>query len=105
MIHKLPIPEKPVCIQEQDLKGLMFEPGEDTREAGERLAASYINFYIANEAVLVPQFQDKHDKLACDILGKLFPDCRICPIDARAIIIGGGNIHCITQQIPSGIGK
>ena len=105
MIHKLPIPEKPVCIQEQDLKGLMFEPGEDTREAGERLAASYVNFYIANEAVLVPQFQDKHDKLACDILGKLFPDRRICPIDARAIIIGGGNIHCITQQIPSGIGK
>lgn len=105
MIHKLPIPEKPVCIQEQDLKGLMFEPGEDTREAGERLAASYVNFYIANEAVLVPQFQDKHDKLACDILGKLFPERRICPIDARAIIIGGGNIHCITQQIPSGIGK
>ena len=68
----------------------MFEPGEDTREAGERLAASYVNFYIANEAVLVPQFQDKHDKLACDILGKLFPDRRICPIDARAIIIGGG---------------
>ena len=49
------------------LKRLMFEPGEDTREAGERLAASYVNFYIANEAVLVPQFQDKHDKLACDI--------------------------------------
>ena len=105
MIHKLPIPEKPVCIQEEDLNGLVFEPGEDTREAGERLAASYVNFYIANEAVLVPQFQDKHDKLACDILGKLFPDRRICPIDARAIIIGGGNIHCITQQIPSGIGK
>ncbi|MBD9088169.1 MAG: hypothetical protein EGP66_01420, partial [Lachnospira sp.] len=74
---KLPIPEKPVCIQEEDLKGLAFEPGEDTREAGERLAASYVNFYIANEAVLVPQFQDKHDKLACDILGKLFPDRRI----------------------------
>lgn len=105
MIHKLPIPEKPVCIQEEDLNGLVFEPGEDTREAGERLAASYVNFYIANEAVLVPQFQDKHDKLACDILGKLFPERRICPVDARAIIIGGGNIHCITQQIPSGIGK
>ena len=105
VIHKLPIPEKPVCIQEEDLKGLAFEPGEDTREAGERLAASYVNFYIANEAVLVPQFQDKHDKLACDILGKLFPERKICPIDAQAIIIGGGNIHCITQQIPSGCGK
>ena len=105
VIHKLPIPEKPVCIQEEDLKGLAFEPGEDIREAGERLAASYVNFYIANEVVLVPQFQDKHDKLACDILGKLFPERKICPIDAQAIIIGGGNIHCITQQIPSGCGK
>ena len=69
------------------LKRLMFEPGEDTREAGERLAASYVNFYIANEAVLVPQFQDKHDKLACDILGKLFPERRICLL-TPAIIIG-----------------
>ena len=51
------------------------------------------------------QNQDKHDKLACDILGKLFPERKICPIDAQAIIIGGGNIHCITQQIPSGCGK
>ena len=105
MIHKLPIPQTPVCIQEEDLKGLAFEPGEDTREAGERLAASYVNFYIANEAVLVPQFQDENDKRACDILGKLFPERKICPIDARAIIIGGGNIHCITQQIPVGNGK
>ncbi len=105
VIHKLPIPEKSVCIQEEDLKGLVFEPGEDTREAGERLAASYVNFYIANEAVLVPQFQDENDKLACDILGKLFPERKICPIDARAIIIGGGNIHCITQQIPLESGK
>lgn len=102
VIHKLPIPQNPVCIQEEDLKGLVFEPGEDTREAGERLAASYVNFYIANESVLVPQFQDENDKLACDILGKLFPERKICPIDARAIIIGGGNIHCITQQIPAG---
>ena len=102
IIHKLPIPKIPVCIQESDLRGLVFEPGEDEREAGERLAASYVNFYIANETVLVPQFQDENDKPACDILEKLFPDRKICPIDARAIIIGGGNIHCITQQIPFG---
>ena len=105
IIHKLPIPKNAVCIQEEDLRGLSFEPGEDTREAGERLAASYVNFYIANEAVLVPQFQDENDKIACDILGRLFPERRIVPIDARAIIIGGGNIHCITQQIPKGSKK
>ena len=48
-VHKMPIPKKPVCITEKDLAGYVFEEGEDTREAGERLAASYVNFYIGNK--------------------------------------------------------
>lgn len=100
VVHKLPIPKKPVCITEYELKGFEFEDGEDEREAGERLAASYANFYITNGGVLVPQFGDENDKLAVDILGKCFPDRTVYPIYARDIIVGGGNIHCITQQIP-----
>ena len=100
-VHKMPIPKKPVCITEKDLAGYVFEEGEDTREVGERLAASYVNFYIGNKAVLVPQFGDEHDALATDLLQKLFPEREIVPIFAREIIIGGGNIHCITQQIPA----
>lgn len=100
IVHKLLIPKKPVCITEEELKGYVFEDGEDVREVGERLAASYVNFYIANQMVLVPQFQDEHDKNAVEVLKELFPDREIIPIDAREIIIGGGNIHCITQQIP-----
>ena len=99
-VHKMPIPKKPVCITEKELAGYVFEEGEDTREAGERLAASYVNFYIGNKVVLVPQFGDEHDVLATDLLQKLFPEREIVPIFAREIIIGGGNIHCITQQIP-----
>ena len=79
----------------------MFEEGEDTREVGERLAASYINFYIGNHYVLLPQFGDEHDSLAFDILKECFPERDIIPIDARVILTGGGNIHCITQQIPA----
>lgn len=45
-VHKMLIPKKPVCITEKELAGYVFEEGEDTREAGERLAASYVNFYI-----------------------------------------------------------
>ena len=71
------------------------------REAGERLAASYVNFYIGNQVVLVPQFGDEHDHLAVELLQKLFPEREIVPVFAREIIIGGGNIHCITQQIPA----
>lgn len=99
-VHKLLIPKQPVCITQEELDGFIFEEGEDMREAGERLAASYVNFYIANGSVLVPQFGDEHDALAVELLTKLFSTRKIVPIPARAIIVGGGNIHCITQQIP-----
>ena len=99
-VHKLPIPKKPVCITEEELSGFVFEEGEDRREAGERLAASYVNFYISNGGVIVPQFGDEMDAVAVEMLGHLFPERKIYPIPARAIIVGGGNIHCITQQIP-----
>lgn len=101
-IHKLPIPKKPVCIMEEELSGFSFEPGEDKREPGERLAASYVNFYISNKGVIVPQFNDDHDWEAVRILGECFPERKIYPVYARDIIVGGGNIHCITGQIPEG---
>lgn len=100
VIHKLPIPDCPVCVTEQDLEGYEFEEGEDLREAGERLAASYVNFYIANEAVFLPQFGDRQDETAVQVLTECFPGRKICPVPARDILVGGGNIHCITQQIP-----
>ncbi|MBQ9518847.1 MAG: agmatine deiminase [Firmicutes bacterium] len=102
-VHKLPIPAVPVCVTADDMDGYIFEEGEDTREVGERLAASYVNFYFSNTAVILPQFggeNKKSDKLAADILKKLCPNRRIVPIQAREIIVGGGNIHCITQQVP-----
>ena len=101
-VHKLPIPKTPICVTEEDLGGYEFEDGEDTREVGERLAASYVNFYISNGGVVVPQFGDEHDKTAVEILGTVFPERKICPVPARDILLGGGNIHCITQQIPQG---
>ena len=104
-VHKLPIPKTPICVTEEDLGGYEFEDGEDTREVGERLAASYVNFYISNGGVVVPQFGDEHDRTAVEILGTVFPERKICPIPARDILLGGGNIHCITQQIPQGIQK
>lgn len=104
-VHKLLIPKKPVCITEEELAGFVFEEGEDVRSAGERLAASYVNFYIANGAVVVPQFGDEHDALAVKLLGDLFSDRKVIPVFARPVIVGGGNVHCITQQIPLCSGK
>lgn len=102
-IHKLPIPEKHVFIKEEDLAGYEFEEGEDEREAGERLAASYVNFYFSNDAVILPAFggeNTRSDNEAAEIMRKLCPERKIVQIEARDILLGGGNIHCITQQIP-----
>ncbi len=100
-VHKLPIPDKPVLISEEDCKGFEFEEGEDMREPDERLAASYVNFYFANGIILMPAFGEKEsDSRAIEILSAVCPNRKIIPIDAYSIIRGGGNIHCITQQIP-----
>lgn len=98
-VHKMRLP-KPVTITAEECEGLDCWDGNPTRTAGERLAASYVNFYIANKGVVVPQFGDEADGEAVELLGRLFPDREIIPIYARDILIGGGNIHCITQQIP-----
>ena len=105
IVHKLPIPGKPVCITAEEAAGFVFEEGEDMRTPGERLAASYVNFYIANKAVVVPQFGDVNDEEAVKLLEQLFTEREIVPVYARSVIVGGGNIHCITQQIPLGEGN
>ncbi len=67
---------------------------------GQRLPASYANFYIANEIVLVPVFQDAKDRVALEILAKLFPTRRVVPIYCRDLVLGLGTLHCMTQQEP-----
>lgn len=99
-VHKLPIPSRPVCMTAKECAGIGLWDGQPTRTLGERLAASYVNFYVANGGILLPQFGDPMDVVAQKTLQTLFPTREIVPIAAREILIGGGNIHCITQQIP-----
>lgn len=67
---------------------------------GQRLPASYANFYIANGVVLVPTYNHRNDERALEILKKLFPERRIVGIDCREMVWGLGAIHCVTQQQP-----
>ncbi len=99
-VIKMPFPEKPVLFTQDAIDRLSFEKGEDTREPGEKLAASYVNFYVCNACVLVPQFGDVNDAKAVQILTECFPDRKIVPFDSTQFILGGGNIHCLTMQIP-----
>lgn len=98
-VHKLPLP-RPVYVTEAECAALEPMDGEPTRSPGERLAASYVNFYIANGGIILPAFGDPADEQAAEVLRRCFPGREIVPIPARDILTGGGNIHCITSQIP-----
>jgi agmatine deiminase len=80
-IHTLPMPSKIV-------------------RDGQRLPASYANFYIGNRVVLLPTFSDSNDRWAVAVLEKAFPGRTIVPIDCRELIWGLGAFHCLTQQQP-----
>jgi agmatine deiminase len=69
--------------------------------AGQRLPASYANFYIANAAVLVPTFNDPHDRIALGTLAELFRDRPVIGIHAVDLVWGLGTVHCLTQQQPA----
>lgn len=72
------------------------------RSDGRRLDASYVNFYLCNYGVVMPSFDDPMDETAKRILQETFPDRRVVQVAALDIVEGGGGIHCITQQQPSG---
>jgi agmatine deiminase len=67
---------------------------------GEPLPASYANFYIANDVVLLPVYEHPNDAQAIDTLSRLFPDRRVVPVACENLVWGMGAIHCVTQQQP-----
>jgi len=68
---------------------------------GQRLPASYANFYIANGLVLVPTFNDAKDRIALNTLAALFPDRKVIGIASTDLVLGLGTLHCMTQQQPA----
>jgi agmatine deiminase len=68
---------------------------------GERLPASYANFYIANKIVLVPTFNDPNDRVALNALAELFPDRKVVGIASQDLVLGLGTLHCMSQQQPA----
>ncbi len=72
-------------------------------EDGERLPATYANFLVINDAVLVPTYGDDHDQAALDAIGLAFPGRAIIGIDCFPLILQHGSLHCVTMQIPRGV--
>lgn len=99
-IHKIHIPET-VLITKEESNGVVSVEGTLPRKEGDRLAASYTNFYIANGGIVFPLFGDAiYDQAAQATLQHIFPQREVVGVYAREILLGGGNIHCITQQQP-----
>ena len=113
-VENNPTDDNYAALQEnlQLLKGMRDQDGNSLRVealpmpapvyfSGQRLPASYANFYIANKIVLVPTFNDANDRIALNILAKLFPDREIAGIHCRDLVLGLGTLHCLTQQQPA----
>ena len=94
-------------LRETDARGRPYEivalpmPGPVEARDGDRLPASYANFYIANGVVLAPVFGHRNDARAADVLRRLFPARRVVPVRAEDLVWGMGTIHCLTQQQPA----
>jgi agmatine deiminase len=83
-----------------DLRVVTLPMPEPVYFNGQRLPASYANFYIANRIVLVPTFADPNDRTALNTLARLFPDRQVIGIPCRDLVLGLGTLHCMTQQQP-----
>jgi agmatine deiminase len=99
-VVRLPSPG-PITITEQEAQGVDAVPGSVPRRAGDRLAASYVNFYPANKRIVYPLLDERYDEAAGEILAGCFPGREVVGVPAREILLGGGNIHCVTQQVPA----
>jgi agmatine deiminase len=95
-VTKLPLPRVMYATREE--RASLVTGSAIAREEEDRLAGSYINFYICNGGLIVPAFDDPNDDIAADILATAFPRHNVVQVPGREILLGGGNVHCITQQ-------
>ena len=97
--HMTDANDRPFEIVTLPMPGIVGGESTETRDL-DRLPASYANFYIANNVVLLPVFGHANDSRAVDTLQTVFPDRRVIPIDCEPLVWGMGTIHCLTQQQP-----
>jgi agmatine deiminase len=90
----------PLSITVEEASGIDRSDFARPRLAGERMAGSYVNFFVANSVVVYPLLDERHDDQVRELLAHEFPGRRVEGVPGREILIGGGNVHCITQQVP-----
>lgn len=102
-LEVVPVPQpRPTTITTAEARGIATSGDAVIREAGQLLPASYVNFYIANSSIIVPIFNDPADDAACDVIARAAGHRELCRVESREILLGGGNVHCITLPQPRG---
>ncbi len=96
----LPAPG-PLSVRGEEAAGVDRSEYARPRSAGDVMAGSYVNFLITNSSLVHPRLDERHDEEAAALLADEFPGRRIEGVPGREILLGGGNVHCITQQVPA----
>ena len=102
-VHKLTMPKEPTYMTQEEVDAIDVVEGTIPRTTEDVCIASYMNFLIGNDFVLVPQYDDEYDEKALQQGQEMFPERDVVGGPTREVAYGGGNIHCITQQQPAGV--
>lgn len=98
-VVKLPHPPMQFYTKEEEQE-ILLKKGSFARVAGTRIASSYINMIFCNDVIVVPTFNCHTDELALNVVKGLFPTKKVVGVYSRELNLGGGNIHCMSQQQP-----
>ncbi len=106
-VYKLPMPVKPLYMDQASCDTIDVDENAEPRVADEPLIASYMNYLVTNGGVIVPQYGDENDVLAVQTLQEIYDEVwgegayTCVGVQSEQVVFGGGNIHCITQQEPT----
>ena len=106
-VHKLPMPVKPVFMDQASCDTIDIDENAEPRVSDEPLIASYMNYLVTNGGIITPQYGDENDSLAIETLQKIYDETwgegayKVVGVQSEQVVFGGGNIHCITQQEPA----
>jgi agmatine deiminase len=99
-VLRIPSPG-PLLTSPEEAEGVDEVEGTKPRRAGDRLAGSYVNFYPGNTRIVFPLLDEATDEAAAEVLRGCYPGREVVGVPGREILLGGGNVHCITQQVPA----
>lgn len=99
-VHKVTLPKELTYMTDEQVASIDLSENSKPFSSEYPCIASYLNFLIVNGGIIAPQYHDEYDELALKQLQEIFPDRKVVGVDSLEVVYGGGNVHCVTQQLP-----